>query len=41
MDGEFRGGILVLGEMPTEDWAGMGFGLSVLLAVSVLASPAC
>ena len=31
----FYNGFLWLGELPTEDWAGIGFGLSVLLAVSV------
>ena len=31
----FEPGFLWLGELPTEDWAGIGFGLSVLLAVSV------
>jgi hypothetical protein len=33
----FEEGFNALGEMPTEDWAGLGFGLSVLLAVSLLA----
>ena len=33
----FEDGFLWLGELPTEDWAGIGFGLSVLLAVSVVA----
>jgi hypothetical protein len=33
----FEQGFLWLGELPTEDWAGLGFGLSVLLAVSVAA----
>jgi hypothetical protein len=33
----FEEGFLWLGEMPTEDWSGIGFGLSVLLAVSVAA----
>ncbi|HEV2320230.1 MAG TPA: hypothetical protein VGV18_10800, partial [Verrucomicrobiae bacterium] len=28
---------LWLGELPTEDWSGIGFGVSVLLAVSVIA----
>ena len=32
----FEQGFLWLGELPTEDWAGIGFGLSVLLAVSVV-----
>ena len=34
----FEQGFLWLGELPTEDWAGIGFGLSLLLAVSVVAS---
>ena len=34
----FEAGFLFLGEMPTEDWVGMGFGVSVLLAVSLVAS---
>jgi hypothetical protein len=33
----FEDGFLWLGELPTEDWSGIGFGLSVLLAVSVIA----
>jgi hypothetical protein len=31
---DFEGNILYLGETPTEDWAGIGFGLSILLVVS-------
>jgi hypothetical protein len=34
----FEGGFIYLGEMPTEDWVGLGFGLSVLLAAALLAS---
>lgn len=34
----FEQGFHILGEMPTEDWAGIGFGVSTLLAVSVVAS---
>ncbi len=34
----FDTGFFSVGELPTEDWAGLGFGLSVLLAISVLAS---
>ncbi len=34
---DFQDGFFYLGELPTEDWVGMGFGLSVLLAVSVIA----
>jgi hypothetical protein len=37
MIANFEPGFLWLGELPTEDWAGIGFGLSVLLAVSVAA----
>lgn len=33
----FDAGFFQLGELPTEDWAGLGFGVSVLLAVSVVA----
>ncbi len=32
---DFQPGFSVVGELPDEDWAGIGFGLSVLLAVSV------
>jgi hypothetical protein len=38
MIANFEPGFLWLGELPTEDWAGIGFGLSVLLAVSVAAN---
>jgi hypothetical protein len=38
MIANFEPGFLSLGELPTEDWAGIGFGLSVLLAVSVIGS---
>ena len=34
----FEDGFISLGEMPTEDWVGLGFGLSVLLATALLAS---
>jgi len=37
MDANFEGGYNTLGEMPTEDWAGIGFGISLLLVVSLLA----
>jgi len=33
----FDTGFFWLGELPTEDWAGLGFGVSILLLVSVLA----
>jgi hypothetical protein len=33
----FEQGFFWLGELPTEDWAGIGFGLGVLLAVSMIA----
>lgn len=38
MDANFEAGYNTLGEMPTEDWAGLGFGLSVLLVVSIAAA---
>jgi hypothetical protein len=38
MVANFEEGFNALGEMPTEDWAGLGFGLSVLLAVSLVAA---
>ena len=38
LNANFEEGFLWLGELPTEDWAGVGFGLSVLLAVSIVAS---
>ncbi|HVM49717.1 MAG TPA: hypothetical protein VMU04_16945 [Candidatus Acidoferrum sp.] len=38
MVANFESGFHTLGEMPTEDWIGLGFGLSVLLGVSLLAS---
>jgi hypothetical protein len=34
----FEPGFLWLGELPTEDWAGIGFGLSVLVVVAVIAN---
>jgi hypothetical protein len=34
----FDDGFFSLGELQTEDWAGIGFGLSILLAVSVFAA---
>ena len=34
----FDKGFFLIGELPTEDWAGIGFGVSWLLLVSVLAS---
>lgn len=34
----FEPGFLWLGELPTEDWTGLGFGVSLLLAVSVIAN---
>lgn len=37
MDSNFEFGYLKVGEMPTEDWAGIGFGISVLVAVALLA----
>ena len=38
MNANFEGGYNTLGEMPTEDWSGIGFGISVLLVISILAS---
>jgi len=34
----FDSGFFWLGELPTEDWAGIGFGVSLLVAVLVVAS---
>jgi hypothetical protein len=36
-DNYFDSGFFWIGELPTEDWAGLGFGVSLLLAVSVVA----
>ena len=33
----FEQGFYMLWEMPSEDWVGLGFGLSVLLAISTIA----
>jgi hypothetical protein len=38
MDASFEGGYLELGELPIEDTAGIGFGFSWLLLISVLAA---
>ena len=38
VDKYFDDGFFTLGELPTEDWAGIGFGLSILLAASVFAA---
>ncbi len=38
MAANFEAGFIYLGEMPTEDWVGVGFGLSVLLVASLAAS---
>jgi hypothetical protein len=35
---DFQAGFFALGELPTEDWAGIGFGLSVLAVVLALAA---
>jgi hypothetical protein len=35
----FENGFHLLKELPTEDWAGLGFGLSVLIAASAVAGP--
>jgi hypothetical protein len=37
-DDYFDSGFFSIGELPTEDWSGVGFGVSLLLAVSVLGS---
>ena len=37
MNANFEPGFLWLGELPTEDWAGIGFGVSLLLAGSMIA----
>lgn len=36
MQANFESGWHILGELPTEDWVGIGFGVSVLLSASVL-----
>jgi hypothetical protein len=38
MRANFEPGFIWLGELPTEDWAGIGLGLSLLLAVSLIAN---
>jgi hypothetical protein len=38
MVANFEQGFHTLGELPTEDWAGIGFGLSLLLLISVPAA---
>ena len=38
IENNFDFGYFWLGELPTEDWAGIGFGISVLLAVSLIAA---
>jgi hypothetical protein len=38
MNANFEGGYNILGEMPTEDSAGIGFGISMLLAISFAAA---
>jgi hypothetical protein len=38
MRANFEPGFFWLGELPTEDWAGIGLGLSLLLTVSVIAN---
>lgn len=37
MVANFEKGFVLVGELPTEDWAGLGFGLSMLLTVGLLA----
>jgi len=41
LESNFDVGFFWLGELPTEDWAGVGFGVSVLVAASVLAGLRC
>ncbi|HXI71820.1 MAG TPA: hypothetical protein VNN22_15805 [Verrucomicrobiae bacterium] len=38
MTANFEQGFHAIGELPTEDWAGLGFGLSALLLVSLVAA---
>jgi hypothetical protein len=38
MRANFESGFHILGELPTEDWVGIGFGVSLLVAVSVAAA---
>jgi hypothetical protein len=38
MVANFEQGFHILGEMPTEDWVGIGFGISVLVAASLVGS---
>jgi uncharacterized membrane protein len=39
MNANFEHGYEILGEMPTEDWAGIGFGVSMLMLISLVAVP--
>jgi hypothetical protein len=38
MVANFEPGFHTVGELPTEDWAGLGFGISLLLMISVVAA---
>jgi hypothetical protein len=38
MVANFEQGFHLIGELPTEDWAGIGFGLSCLIVISVVAA---
>ena len=38
IESNFDFGYFWLGELPTEDWAGIGFGISVLLGISLVAA---
>jgi hypothetical protein len=38
MSANFEPGFQMLGELPTEDFAGLGFGISILLAISFVAA---
>jgi len=41
LEANFENGYIQLKELPTEDWAGLGFGLSALVLVSFLAGTRC
>jgi hypothetical protein len=38
LEANFEPGFQMLWELPTEDWSGIGFGVSLLLAISVMAN---
>jgi hypothetical protein len=41
MNASFERGYWGIGEIPTEEWAGIGFGISALVLISVFAAPFC